>query len=198
MQGLPDDWLIAPNAYYSALQSVWGKAVALNAGRWIGGWVMGALTGRIGTQTGTLVGNREWLIDTDHGFSRQAVQRRYYPDAGAGVTRTYHAEKWSKSLPAKRSQTTQEVEIIPEFIAAAETTSAKPKTSSRPIITEPKGKPGIGNYQVGVRVRASKDGLTGTITHVQVESGYARISMDDGTRKTRALKTLTVLDSVAA
>lgn len=198
MQGLPDDWLIAPNAGYSALQSVWGKAVALNAGRWIGGWVARALTGRIGSQTGTTIGDREYMIDTDHGFSRQAVQGRYYPDAGSGVTRTYHAEKWAKPLPVEPCQPVKETEILPEFIAPAEPAKSKPKTITRPIITEPKVKPGIGNYQVGVRVRASKDGLIGTITHVQIDTGYARISMDDGSRKTRALKTLQVLDSVAA
>lgn len=94
IQGLPDDWKTEPTRHYSPLQSVWGKAVSHNAGRWIAEQVKNSLTLEFPVgDTGELVGDREWVHATDKGFSRQAVRKRYYPDAGAGVTRIWHNEK---------------------------------------------------------------------------------------------------------
>lgn len=78
IQGLPDSWLIEPVQNYSALPSIWGKAVPLQAATWIAGNVKTALEGGDVGDTGELIGDREWLIYSDAGFSRQAVKKRWY------------------------------------------------------------------------------------------------------------------------
>lgn len=93
IQGLPDDWLIKPTKNYSALQSVWGKAVSASAGQWIAHWVKRSLSGQPGAFEPETLSEREWLHETDRKFSRQAVRKRYYPNAGSGVTRIWMQEK---------------------------------------------------------------------------------------------------------
>ncbi|WJZ48548.1 methyltransferase [Actinomycetia phage DSL-LC01] len=78
MQGLPDDWEFVDAKSYSALQSIWGKAVARQAGRWIGDAAVASLEGQPNGPQGELIGDREWLIDTDKGFSRQFVRKQWY------------------------------------------------------------------------------------------------------------------------
>jgi hypothetical protein len=67
---------------YSYLQSTWGKAVAAQAANWVGKGVVASLGGQSLTRSGTLIGDREYFVDTDKGFSRQKVKKQWYPEAG--------------------------------------------------------------------------------------------------------------------
>ena len=78
MQGLPDDWDIEGAKDYSSLQAVWGKAVPLQAAEWLGNAVVASLSGQPNGPQGELIGEREWLLDTDKGFSRQAAKKTWY------------------------------------------------------------------------------------------------------------------------
>ena len=80
MQGLPDDWEFSEARGYSALQSTWGKAVAAQAGKWIGDMAFAALEGQPAGPQGELIGDREYLLHTDKGFSRHFVKRTWYPE----------------------------------------------------------------------------------------------------------------------
>ena len=80
MQGLPDDWEFVAAKAYSPLQSTWGKAVARQAGRWIGDAVVASLDEQPNGPQGELIGDREWLIDTDKGFSRHYVRKQWYSE----------------------------------------------------------------------------------------------------------------------
>lgn len=82
IQGLPDDWEFESVKDYSHLQSTWGKAVAAQAANWVGKGVVTSLGGQSLTRSGTLIGDREYFIDTDKGFSRQKVKKQWYPEAG--------------------------------------------------------------------------------------------------------------------
>jgi len=77
MQGLPDDWDIEGAKDYTAMQAVWGKAVPVHAAKWLGDAVYASLEGQPNGPQGELIGEREWLIDTDKGFSRHAAKKRY-------------------------------------------------------------------------------------------------------------------------
>jgi site-specific DNA-cytosine methylase len=77
MQGLPDDWDIEGAKDYSAMQAVWGKAVPVHAAKWLGDAVVASLDGEPNGPQGELIGDREWLIDTDKGFSRHSAKKRY-------------------------------------------------------------------------------------------------------------------------
>ena len=77
MQGLPDDWDIEGAKEYSAMQATWGKAVPVQAAKWLGDAVVASLSGEPNGPQGELIGDREWLIDTDKGFSRHAAKKRY-------------------------------------------------------------------------------------------------------------------------
>lgn len=81
IQGLPDDWEFESVKDYSALQSTWGKAVAAQAANWIGKGVVASLGGQAKTPSGELIGEREYFVDTDKGFSRQKVKKQWYPEA---------------------------------------------------------------------------------------------------------------------
>jgi len=80
IQGLPDDWEIESVKDYTPLQATWGKAVAAQAANWIGKATVSALNGKVNTPGGELIGDREYLIDTDTGFSRQKVKKQWYPE----------------------------------------------------------------------------------------------------------------------
>ena len=80
MQGLPDDWEFSEARGYSALQSTWGKAVAAQAGKWIGDMALATLEGQPAGPQGELIGDREYLLHTDKGFSRHFVKRTWYPE----------------------------------------------------------------------------------------------------------------------
>ena len=77
IQGLPDDWDIEGAKDYSAMQATWGKAVPVHAAKWLGDAVVASLSGEPNGPQGELIGDREWLIDTDKGFSRHAAKKRY-------------------------------------------------------------------------------------------------------------------------
>jgi hypothetical protein len=80
MQGLPDDWDIEGAKDYSDMKAVWGKAVPVQAAKWLGDAMMASLNGQPSGDQGELIGEREYLLDLDKGFSRQAVKKKYYPD----------------------------------------------------------------------------------------------------------------------
>jgi site-specific DNA-cytosine methylase len=94
IQGLPDDWKIKAVRDYNPMRDAWGKAVSANAGAWIGKWVKASLDGKPGAQKGELIGDREWLHDTDKGFSRQKARAHYFPGTKGGITRAYDASLW--------------------------------------------------------------------------------------------------------
>ena len=77
IQGLPDDWVFADVKGYSALSATWGKAVAVQAATWIGDAVVAALEGQPSGPQGELIGDREYMLDTDKGFSRSFVKKTY-------------------------------------------------------------------------------------------------------------------------
>lgn len=99
IQGLPDDWKIKPARDYGPMRDAWGKAVSANAGAWIGKWVKRTLEGQPGAQKGELIGDREYLHDTDKGFSRQKARQRYFPGTKGGITRAYDASLWPWGKP---------------------------------------------------------------------------------------------------
>lgn len=78
IQGLPDDWEFASVKDYTPLGATWGKAVAVQAATWIGEATVAALNGQPNGPQGELIGDREWLLDTDKGFSRNFVKKNYY------------------------------------------------------------------------------------------------------------------------
>lgn len=80
MQGLPDDWEIEAVKDYSALAATWGKAVPFQAAKWLGGLVTSALDGNPQGDQGVLIGDREYLLNLDHGFSRHSVRKQWYND----------------------------------------------------------------------------------------------------------------------
>jgi site-specific DNA-cytosine methylase len=80
MQGLPDDFDIEGAKEYSSLAAVWGKAVPVQAAKWLGDAMVASLSGQPDTNQGELIGDREWLLDMDKGFSRQAAKKKWYAD----------------------------------------------------------------------------------------------------------------------
>lgn len=78
IQGLPDDWKFAEAKTYSPLSSIWGKAVAAQAANWIGEAAVCALNGQPNGPQGEVIGDREWLVNTDKGFSRNFVRKTWY------------------------------------------------------------------------------------------------------------------------
>lgn len=80
IQGLPDSWRIEAVRDYSQLGATWGKAVAAQAGRWIGETVVGALAGQPTGESAEKIGDREYMHHMDKGFSRVAARRRWYTD----------------------------------------------------------------------------------------------------------------------
>jgi DNA (cytosine-5)-methyltransferase 1 len=80
IQGLPDSWNYVGAKDYSPLSSTWGKAVAVQAGQWIGEAAVAAIKGQPNGPQGELIGDREWLLETDKGFSRHFVRRNWYSD----------------------------------------------------------------------------------------------------------------------
>lgn len=75
MQGLPDSWEISPVQDYSALQATWGKAVPVQASQWMGEMAKAALLGCPVDGPVTQIGDREYLVDTDKGFTRVSARK---------------------------------------------------------------------------------------------------------------------------
>jgi len=99
IQGLPDDWRIEPVKHYTPMGDAWGKAVSVDAGRWIGEQIKSSIGGNAG-EPGELIGEREWLHHTDKGFSRQFARKRFFPGSKGGVTKVYDESRWGKSVEA--------------------------------------------------------------------------------------------------
>ena len=85
MQGLPDDWDIESVRDYSSLSAVWGKAVAVQAGRYIAKAISDSLEGNPQGDAPEKIGDREFLINGDKDFSRHAAKKRWY-SSSIGVT----------------------------------------------------------------------------------------------------------------
>lgn len=62
VMGFPDDWLIGPLRGTPALVQTWGKGITTQCGKWIGQWVINALDGRVGADSGVQIADREYLI----------------------------------------------------------------------------------------------------------------------------------------
>lgn len=79
MQGLPDSWDIQASQGYSHLAATWGKAVAVQPASWIANAIKNAIEGgpSLGEPAESL-GNREYFIDVDKGFSRHYARRKYF------------------------------------------------------------------------------------------------------------------------
>ena len=77
MQGLPDDWEIESSKEYSALAATWGKAVPVQAASWLASALKESLDGNTPDGIAEKIGEREYLVDGDHGFSRQAAKKMY-------------------------------------------------------------------------------------------------------------------------
>jgi hypothetical protein len=58
------------------MKATWGKAVAAQAGEWIGKHVVACLDGEQGGPAGEKIGDREYMHHTDKGFSRVYVKRK--------------------------------------------------------------------------------------------------------------------------
>jgi hypothetical protein len=69
------------------LASTWGKAVAAQAAKWIGTAAVAALNGEPNGPSGELIGDREYLVDTDKGFSRSYVAKGWYPNKSTKADR---------------------------------------------------------------------------------------------------------------
>jgi DNA (cytosine-5)-methyltransferase 1 len=78
MQGLPDDWDIESVRDYSSLSAVWGKAVAVQAGKYIATAITDSLEGNVEGDAPEKIGDREFLINGDKNFSRQAAKKKWY------------------------------------------------------------------------------------------------------------------------
>lgn len=76
IQGLPDDWNIEETQDYSMMKATWGKAVAVQAGEWIGKHVAACLDGEQSGPAGEKIGDHEYMHHTDKGFSRVYVKRK--------------------------------------------------------------------------------------------------------------------------
>lgn len=81
IQGLPDSWEFLDARNYSMLGATWGKAVAVQAANWIGNAAKAALDGQPNGPQGELIGDREWLLDTDKGFSRSYAKKTWLTPA---------------------------------------------------------------------------------------------------------------------
>lgn len=69
IQGFPDDWRIEPLASLPSTPMLWGKGIPVQCGRWISTWARESIEGRPGYDTGTVVADRERLIDHTHAHS---------------------------------------------------------------------------------------------------------------------------------
>lgn len=66
--GFPDDWRILPLRRVPALGLTWGKGITTHCGKWIATWAKHALDGNPGGYTGTLLGERERVIDVTNAW----------------------------------------------------------------------------------------------------------------------------------
>lgn len=70
IMGYPDDWLIRPLRRLGGLRLTWGKQIPVQSGRWIANWIRSSIEGAPGSDTGTLIGDRERLIDHTNTYQR--------------------------------------------------------------------------------------------------------------------------------
>lgn len=69
IQGWPDAWRLWPSRDVKANRLWAGKAVPVDAARWLGVWVKRALEGHPGSMRGVPVGDREYLLDSTHYYN---------------------------------------------------------------------------------------------------------------------------------
>jgi site-specific DNA-cytosine methylase len=63
IMGFPDDWVIRPLRRVGGLRMTWGKGIAVQCGKWVGEWIRSSIEGSPGSDTGSTIGEREYLID---------------------------------------------------------------------------------------------------------------------------------------
>jgi site-specific DNA-cytosine methylase len=80
IMGFPDEWTIAPMRETKGAALFWGKGIAVQAGQWIGQWLKESLRGKPGAETGTQVGEREYVIDVTSTRYGKPSQWRKTPD----------------------------------------------------------------------------------------------------------------------
>ncbi len=78
IQGLPDSWNIADSQGYGSLEATWGKAVPVQAASWIASAIKNSLEGNPQGEDAVSIGEREYLIDADKGFSRHYAKKEFY------------------------------------------------------------------------------------------------------------------------
>lgn len=64
VMGFPDNWRISTIPRTSAFPMTWGKGITTMCGKWIATNVKNALDGNPGRDGGTLIGDREWIIES--------------------------------------------------------------------------------------------------------------------------------------
>lgn len=69
IQGWPDSWRLWPSRDVKSHVLWAGKAVPVDAARWLGVWVKRALEGTPGSMRGVPVGDREYLLDSTHYYN---------------------------------------------------------------------------------------------------------------------------------
>lgn len=70
VMGFPDDWRIATIPRSSALPLTWGKGITVQCGQWLSTNVKNALDGNPGEIRGTLIGDRERVIESTLKYGR--------------------------------------------------------------------------------------------------------------------------------
>lgn len=73
VMGFVDDWFINPMRGKANFQSMWGKGITVDCGRWISTWVKNSMYGQPGDITGDLIGEDEYLIDVTNAWKNTVV-----------------------------------------------------------------------------------------------------------------------------
>jgi site-specific DNA-cytosine methylase len=64
IMGLPDNWSLTSTMKHRSSGQFWfGKGIPVQSGEWIARWSAASLNGQPGPITGTMIGDREYLID---------------------------------------------------------------------------------------------------------------------------------------
>lgn len=83
--GFPDTWVIEPLRGLVGLQSTWGKGISVHCGRWISRWAKAAMDEVPGQDTGTLIGDREYVIDHTKETPSKRVHNHLNIDLPVGI-----------------------------------------------------------------------------------------------------------------
>lgn len=104
IMGFPDAWQLDSYTQGGG-QAVYGKAVTVPCGRWVGGWIKRALDGSPGEWRGDLIGDREYKLDVSNDFKRYRSEK----DGSEGDSRSVALTKEIDARPG-----------VPEYVEWAE------------------------------------------------------------------------------